>query len=377
MPVDPRTAARCLLLGGFVLVGACHSGVARADSGTDRKPWEAVIVEPETVIAEKVAGWKKEGFRAIVVAVDDRHEAAVLQKAAKAVAASSLDLYCWIEVGRNPALAREHPEWMASLGSHDDWRKLFPKVRGPGKKEVAKVWPWVPISYREAFEAHLARVTKLVARLPEGYRGLLLNNLQGGPSSCGCGNLQCRWAVDYHVPATGTKLEGPDVAAKFLAEVAKIAKGKEVIPVWTTECEQEDLPEEKRPKGSWGTGCCGSVPCFEFCRRQFTAQWTALQAGRRGPTGVLVLHKEFQRDRKEYGDTAAWVARAVDYLDKAGKAKVPHQQLWLVVQGYGVTADEEAAGRRVAVKTGPGAVLIARTRIDQSYEPRIIKVSGR
>src|SRR5207247_492759 len=83
---------------------------------------------------------------------------------------------------------------------------------------------------------------QLLKRAPPGWRGLLLNDLQAGPSSCGCGTLQCRWAVDYHVHPTANKLEGDDVAARFVAEVRKRAGDKAVIPVWTTECEEVVLP---------------------------------------------------------------------------------------------------------------------------------------
>jgi hypothetical protein len=62
----------------------------------------------------------------------------------------------WIEVARNPKLATAHPRWMAALGSHEDWQKNFPKFPEPGVAEVAKAFPWVPISYREAFDAHWA-----------------------------------------------------------------------------------------------------------------------------------------------------------------------------------------------------------------------------
>ncbi len=113
----------------------------------------------------------------------------------------------------------------------------------------------------------------------------------------------------------------------------------------------------------------GSVPCFDFCRKRFAEQWTALQTDRDGPTGLLALHREFQRDRKEYGGTACWVAHTVDYCDKQSTVPVPHQRLWLVVQGYDIPSEEEAMVRAAASKTGVGAVLVARTRIDQSYEP--------
>ncbi|HEV3256292.1 MAG TPA: hypothetical protein VG013_05375 [Gemmataceae bacterium] len=377
MRPEQRTQIGCALVWAFVMVGWLDVGAAWADAGTPNKPFEAVLAAADGVDAEKVAGWKKEGFRAVVIVLDDRHEARALQKAADAVAANSLELYYWIEVGRNPTLARRHPEWMASLGMHDDWRKRFPKVRPLEKGEVAKVWPWVPISYRETFDAQTTRIKRLLARVPAGYRGLLLNDLQGGPAACGCGNLQCRWAVDYGVPSTATKLAGPDVAARFVAEVGKSVKGKEVIPVWTTECEQEDLPRGQPPKQGWGTGYCGNVPCFDFCRKKFAEQWTALHAGRRGPTGLLLLHREFQRDRKEYGGAAAWITHALAYFGKQGTRPLPRRRLWLVVQGYDVSAEDEAAARRVAAKTGAGGVLVARTRIDQSYEPRIVKVKRR
>jgi len=341
------------------------------------KPFEGVIVEPENVTGEKVAGWKKEGFQAVVIMLDDRHEAAEFVKAAKAVADHSLDLYYWIEVGRNPKMAREHPEWMASLGMHNDWRKRFPNVRAPEKGEVTKAWPWVPIGYQEPFDAHLARITKLLARLSDGYRGLLLDDLQGGPASCGCGNLQCRWAIDYRVPSTATKLNAPDIAGKFLGEVSKAAKGKEVIPVWTVECEHEDMTAEKqRPKGGWSTGLCGNVDCFDTCRKKFAEQWSGLHVDHRGPTGVLLLHREFQRDLKDYGSAGAWIKQAAKYLHEQTAKPMPKKHLWLVVQGYDVSAEEEAAVRRVAGQVQAGGVLVARTRIDQSYEPRMIKVKA-
>jgi hypothetical protein len=374
---EAAATIRFAMLGALVLIRGLDAVAMGAEAGAENKPFEAVIAAADGVESAKVAAWKKEGFRAVVLVLDDRLEARVLEKAAKAVAEQSLELYYWIEVGRNPTLAREHPEWMASLGSHGDWRQRFPKVRATEKGEVAKAWPWVPVAYREAFDAHQARIKRLLARVPEGYRGVLLNDLQGGPASCGCGNLQCRWAVDYGVPSTTAKLEGKDIAARFIAEVGKSAKGKEVIPVWTGECEQEDLPADRRPERSWGTGYCGGVPCFETYRKRFAEQWTALNADRRGPAGVLLLHREFQRDRKEYGGPAGWLKPAVEYVEKQSLKPLPRRRLWLVVQGYDISTEEEMAVRRVASKIGAGAVLVARTRIDQSYEPRMVKVKPR
>jgi hypothetical protein len=356
---------------------ASNRSAAEAGAASDESaPLEALITGPDAVTEEQIAEWKTEGFKAVVLVLDERFKPEVYQKAAKAVLASSLDLYYWIEVGRNPALADEHPEWMASLGMHNDWRKLFPDVRELEDGEVAKAWPWTSIGYREAFDAHLARITVLLERAPATYRGLVVNDLQGGPSSCGCGNLQCRWAIDYGVPSTATKLDGNEIAGKFLAEVQKLAAGKQVIPIWAIECELEDMALEKRAGAGWSTGYCGEVDCFNYCRRMFTEQWQALHAIHRGPTGILALHKEFHRDRQEYGAAANWIRHAVQYLDQLKPAARPRQQLWLVVQGYDVTPEEEHTARHAGLQSGAGAILVARTRIDQSYVPRIIPVAS-
>ena len=52
----------------------------------------------------------------------------------------------------------------------------------------------------------------------------------------------------------------------------------------------------------------------------------------------------------------------------------PRRRLWVVVQGFDVSAEEEAAVRRAAAQPQPRVVLVARSRIDQSYEARIVKV---
>lgn len=338
--------------------------------------FQAVIAEPDAATARQVAEWKNEGFHGVVLVLDERFDPNIYRNAAKAIAANSLDVYYWIEIGRNPTFAREHPEWMASFGSHDDWRKRFPDAPPLANGDVAKVWPWTPIAYKDAFDAHLARARALLQRVPDDYRGLLLNDLQGAPSACGCGNLQCRWAIDYKVPATAAEISGPDVAARFLADIRKLSPDKQVIPVWTTECERHDLARDKQRNGGWSTGYCGEVECFNHqCTTVFNEQWNALHASHRGPTAVLALHREFRRDGTEYGPPANWIAHVVGYLDQQKPQARAHRQLWLVVQGYGVTPHEQRAARDLALRTGVGAVLVARTRIDQSFEPRIIKIN--
>ena len=339
-------------------------------------PIQIVLVEAEAVTPATVAQWRQESFQAVAVVLNEETGDARYRELARHISGGGLDLYCWIEVARNPKIATAHPRWMAALGSHGDWLRNFKNFPEPGVGEVAKAFPWVPISYREAFDAHLARIEQLLKRAPPGWRGLLLNDLQAGPSSCGCGNLQCRWAVDYNVPPTATKLEGDDVAARFVTEVRKRAGDKTVLPVGTTECEEVDLPAEKH-QGQPGTGLCGTVGCATgACPQVFTRQWSALVLGHDGPLGLLALHTALQRTQKGFGGGPGWATNAMAYIGKTlsangGKA-VASGRLWVVVED--TPNAKEITAREVATKAGVAAVIVARAKIEQSYEPRMISV---
>ncbi len=370
-----RLAKLRLALFAALLVAPMGMQLDAAPSPSNAAPVEIVLVEAETVTASAVSQWKKEGFKAVAVALDERTGEAGYRELSRRISEGGLDLYYWIEVARNPAMATAHPRWMAALGSHEDWQKNFPKFPEPGVGEVAKAFPWVPIGYREAFDAHLARIEQLLKLAPPGWRGLLLNDLQAGPSSCGCGNLLCRWAVDYHVRSTATKLAGDSVAARFVAEVRKRVGDKSVVPVWTTECERVDLPAEKH-QGRPGTGLCGTVGCATgACPEDFTRQWSALVSDHDGPLGLLALHTALQRTQTEFGGGPGWVTNAIGYLDQTVPAhggNATRDRLWMVVEDS--RAGEAATARRLAAQAGVGAVIVARAKIDQSYEPRMIPV---
>jgi hypothetical protein len=369
-PIAPTLILPAIMLSWL----ACLIRAAPEDTSHAAAPSQFVIVNPDDVNPKTVADWKREGFKAVVLNLDERFDATTYADASRTAAANAVDVYYWIEVGRNPRFAAEHPEWMASLGMHDDWRKQFPKVRQREKDEVVKAWPWTPIAYRDAFDAHVARIERLLARVPGTHSGLLLNDLQGGPSSCGCGNLQCRWAIDYGVPATAKKLDGHDIAARFIAKVAALAPGKQVIPVWTTECELHDMALAKQHPPTWSTGFCGDVDCLDNCFAKFTEQWNALQHSQRGPVALLALHKEFRRNRHEYGAASGWIKHVVRYIDRKEIRSPTDNKHWVVIQGFGVEANEEMAARRAAAQAVLDAVLVARIHIDQSYDPRLIRV---
>ena len=362
-----------LILAGGSLSSMAEAQPLTASNSAPTAPGEIVLVEAEAVKSAAVAQWRKEGFKAVAVVLDERTAESACRELARHASDGGLDLYWWIEVARNPKLAEAHPRWIAALGMHEDWQKNFPNLPEPKAGEVAKAFPWVPIAYRESFDAHLARIDELLKRVPPGWRGLLLNDLQGGPSSCGCGNLQCRWAIDYGVRSTATKMRDDFVAARFLTEVRKRTGGKSVIPVWTTECDAVDLPADKN-QGRPGTGLCGTVGCATAaCPETFARQWSALTIDYAGPVALLALHIALQRTERAFGGGPGWLTNAVTYLNQTvpahgGKA-VPPSQLWAVVEGSGT---EETAARKTAAQAGVAAVIVARTKIDQSYEPRLI-----
>ena len=268
-----------------------------------------VLVGIDRVSPEFLAAWKAKGADAVVVPLD----VAAKQRwepMAEGVNRAGMTLWPWIEVARNPAMAGAHPEWMAAIGGHhDDWRRRFPDA--PPKKggEVIKAWPWVPIGYAPAFDAHRQRLKSLLGDLPGRWAGVFLNDLQAGPSSCGCGNDQCRWALDYGSPATAARTPGDDAAARIVAELSAGHPGKVVIPVWVTECELSDLPDAKG-----GTGLCGKVRCAaNDCWPRYARNWNPLLKVTDGPIALGAWPETFRRDaatldRKRSGpfpDTAA------------------------------------------------------------------------
>ena len=327
---------------------------------------EIVLVQPAQVTAENARAWKAEGFTAAAVILDSEIKPSIPALLSDA----GLEYHLWIEIARQPGLADAHPRWMASLGVHDDWLRRYPRAVAPKPGEVAKAWPWVTIRYREAFDAQLARLRDLLDRAPSGWRSVLLNDLQGGPSSCGCGNLQCRWATDYHVSSTGERMNDDDAAARFLAAVRAHVPGKTVVPVWTTECEHDDLPASKR-KGAPSTGLCGGVGCATgLCPKEYTKQWSAVLGTNDHPIALLGLHGELER--RDAG--AAWITNALAYLDGVppahGGRSLPRERLWLVV--HGLDTAQEKVSRKLAATLGAAIIIVARTKIDQSYEPRVI-----
>jgi hypothetical protein len=338
-----------------------------AQQSQEAPGYRGALVRVSDVTVERLGELQKQGIQAIVLllpdtAADDEQNE---QGAAELVLAEGLELNYWLDVGRCVSLAEQHPEWMASLQTHDEWRRLFPETRQPDSDEVAKTYPWVPILSREPFAAQLERTKRALLDLPRPSR-IYLNHLQGAPSACGCGNTLCRWTSDYGKKRTTTPL-GDDAAALFVRALKKVVSGAEIVPVWTTECEERD----GHPDGQ-----CAGVGCFDgICWKAWTRQLMPI-SDECPNIAALALYKSMQRDDPYYGTRAAWVGEVVKFFSsmpsKEQQPGVAAERLTVVLQGWDVTADELQSQIQVAGNSQAGGYIIDYTRLDQGWQPKII-----
>lgn len=357
--VSPLTI--CALLGLFA-----PESKSSADEATPLM--RGVFVKPGRVTPEFLAAWKTKGVTAVIVPLDDVTKRR-WEVTAGAVEHAGMSLWPWVEVARNLAMADEHPEWMAATGGHhDDWRKRFPKAPAAKAGEVVKAWPWVPIGYLPTFDAHRERLRALLSDLPGKWSGVFLNDLQAGPSSCGCGNDQCRWALDYGSPSTAPKTPGDDAAARMVAEILARHPGKAVVPVWVTECEAIDLPSAKD-----STGLCGRVSCAKGdCWPRYARNWNPLVKATAGPIGLALWPETFRRDSTRWMETAPVLFQEPprDATPLARERTIEVVQAW-------EKSDATVDGLLGRVKEMSGGWVLVLDPIDQSWEPRAVSVPGR
>ena len=280
-------------------------------------------------------------------------------------------LWPWIEVARNRAMADAHPDWMAAPGGHhDDWRRRFPKAPTAKVGEVIKAWPWVPIGYAAAYDAHRQRLKALLGDLPGPWSGAFLNDLQAGPSSCGCGNDQCRWALDYGSPATADEAPGDSLPRlKSSPELldAPFERQADRIPVWVTaECEPADLPGARH-----GTGLCGGVPCADRdCWPRYARAWNPLLKATQGPIALGLWTETFRRD------PAAWIERDLALFQKPprGGETLAETRTIAVIQAW-EKSDADVTGQLERAKRSASSWVVALDPVDQSWEPRCVPIS--
>ena len=329
------------------------------------KTEHAVLLSPDQVRDDGAKSWREKGYQ-VVLLVDELN--AETETAANEIKLTFGTVEYFFEVGRSPKLADRHPNWMASVQGHSEWRRLFPKTPRPKKDEVVKVYPWVPVFYKEAFNAHLERIKKSLAFLPRPGR-IWLNDIQGAPTACGCGHPLCRWTADYGPIKTGTTI-GDSAPADFVKSVQLLDPTARVIPIMTSECEKADKDSH-----------CGGVGCFEgICWKAFTKQLD-LVSPLASEIGVACFYKEFGRDLKRYGGTANWTKLALRSFEEMPKKRngkgVAVNRLVAVLQGWGVTDEELTKQIEVARSQSPAGILVCKTKLDQSWKPKLIQVESK
>jgi hypothetical protein len=344
-------------------VGADQAGIAKQGE-TQTKSLRGALLSVEQVTGQRLGELKRDGTTAIVLLLSGGDQRAAEDAASERIRAAGLDLHYWVEVAHCPELADAHPDWMASLQGHPEWRRLFSDPPTPGENEVVKTYPWVSILSKEPFDGQLQRLKRLLADRPQPT-GVFLNDLQGAPSACGCGNHLCRWTTDYGKRRTTTPLKN-DAPSKFVAEVRKLLPEADVIPVWTTECEEHDGAVD---------GLCAGVGCFKgICWKAWTEQLVPV-ASDSLQVGVLLPYKAFQRDLPIYRKPAGWIAEAMKTFQtmpaRYEQPPVPASRLIAVLQGWDVT--EQQITQQISVANEAAAVghIVAYTELDQSWTPQL------
>ena len=177
---------------------------------------------------------------ALAIVLDEQTDRQAFAEALRAVRAAGVSPYAWIEIGRDPAAALAHPEWL-NTPWHPEWLAAFPEWRTP-EGMMPALAPWVSVHTRAVFDYALARIASLLEGLrAAGYlQGVFLNDVQGGPTGCGCGNELCRsWDV-----SPGTKVAPSPFThtedyftVRFMDAVVSACLDLQIVPVVCSECE--------------------------------------------------------------------------------------------------------------------------------------------
>ena len=330
----------------------------------------AVLVAPGNLQRERLVTFREQGINTVVFLVDPLQNTdlriADLRMKTQWANESNLAVGYWIEVARSPELADQHPEWMASLQTHDEWRRFFPESPKPKPSEVTKTYPWVPILSRETFEAQQKRIIKLVQPLPPA-QFIFLNDLQGAPSACGCGNDLCRWTSDYGDRRSTIPLDD-NAAANFAIRIQAAFPKSKIVPIWATECEEQD---------GHSNGQCAGVGCFKgICWKAYTKQLMPLSQIC-DQIGVLALETTFKRKPPSQGNYRSWLEYAAETFQTMpalhNETAIPNERLITVIEGYETRDEDLFEVTKSCQELGVAGVIIALDEIDQSWSPKIVR----
>lgn len=349
----------------------------RSDATTEagrnvgRRNIRDALCSAEQITESRLAELREAGFTGIALELrggsDERQQ--LEHDAARRIHSAGFTLAYWIEVARNTELAQAHPEWMASVQGHQEWRRLFRDAPRPAQNEVVKAFPWVPIGYREGFAAQHERLAALLTGLPAANR-IYLNDLQAAPSACGCGNPLCRWTTDYGPLRTAESLK-EDAAARFVDKIKRLRPDSDIVPVWVTECEEQDGAPH---------GWCAGVGCYRgICWKAYTRQLMPVARSAR-QLGVLATYRELGRHKAQDTEPFAWIGDAIRSFQsmppKHGGQAIAAERLIVVLEGWDAENADLQIQQQLAAEAGVRGVVVALTRIDQTWQPRAVSITS-
>lgn len=324
--------------------------------------FRGVALNAQEISNEEVKKWVGQHYEIVCKLDATNHE---LNKTAARIVLEAQDHVSYlIEVARVPDIAKKHPDLMSSLQGHPEWRRFypsFPKVKGD---EVVKTFPWIPILHQEGMDLHLKRINVILSELP-APKTVWLNNIQGAPSSCGCGNTLCRWTSDYG-PKKTTTVIGDDAPGQFLGKLAGSHKNIKFIPIFYPECEEGDKPH-----------FCAGVGCYKgICWKAWSRQITGIAKHSR-LIGAAAFFKDLDRTDPKYGKQGDWAQMAVEQFrtmpPKSGKTAWPGDRVISVLQGWNVTENQIENQIQASRTAGAKGHLLVKTKLDQSWRPMAFK----
>ena len=129
----PRNGLLSLLL--LVTCGGVHTQLSAAPLKT-----RIALVDGDQASNQRLVQLRKDGFTSVAFMLTKTVGTSDSPNVDRAERAG-LEVDYWIEIGRNPALADAHPEWMASIQTHKEWRRFFPQFPAAPSNSVVKVYP--------------------------------------------------------------------------------------------------------------------------------------------------------------------------------------------------------------------------------------------
>jgi hypothetical protein len=366
-PANHIAAMALLLVGAIGFVAALSTVIARPPRAAAPRIGRAFLDEPRSLAARDFAELRDAGFGSLVIdlsGLDERRaldaepqRATIVDTILESAAAAGLEVDYWIEVGRDPVAAAANAAWL-----HRPHKTAF-----YGGEPVA-ISDWVCINNKQVFEYQMARVTRILERVPSAdARNVFLNDLLGAPEGCGCGNALCRmWdgsLGEKIALGDGPAAFGGDPVAplQFTEAVEERFPTLVAIPVITEECEagvtHAGVVDAETTLG-YGRMLCSHPDALESYPRLIH------MLASRPAVALLTLDRTFGRDHPAFGAPGAWIGAVLDrYREYDAR-----QSLWVVIEGWELGAASVNDRLRAAEAHGAAGAIVAGRRIDQTWE---------